>query len=242
MRRIILLLSAMALALLLVSGVALAQPQGAPRQVLDVYCKVNESTLGSESSSRSTALSAQSFEAKHTGRLTSAKVRVSLFGDEPTAIVMEIRTVNSSGTPTEMVKARTTIPAPDVPNSMGVVTGNFRPGAPVEAGQQYAIVLYPPAGGRSVGEAATQIFAQACPLVPMRLTLEYFSPPPQIMTNTSQRSSRLAPLEPLPGRGRPRTAQFATRRPGLGDYPTPVASPSSSRLPLCWRWLAAGRL
>jgi hypothetical protein len=71
--------------------------------------------------------------------------------------------VNSSGTPTEMVKARTTIPAPDVPDSMGVVTGNFRPGAPVEAGHQYAIVLHPPAGGEvSWGGSNTNI----CPGVP----------------------------------------------------------------------------
>lgn len=153
----------MALAILLLSGIALAQPQGAPRQVLDVYCDVNESTLGSESFSRSTALSAQSFKAKHTGRLTSAKVRVANVGNEPTAIVMEIRTVDNSGTPTEMVEARTTIPAPDVPDSMGVATGNFRPGAPVEAGQQYAIVLHPPAGGEvSWGGSNTNI----CPGVP----------------------------------------------------------------------------
>jgi hypothetical protein len=164
MRRMILFLSAMALALLLVGGVALAQPQGAPRQVLDVYCKVNESTLGLESFSRSTTFSAQSFRAEHTGLLTSAKVRVADVGDEPTAIVMEIRTVTSSGTPTETVEARTTIPAPDVPDSMGVATGRFRPGAPVEAGQQYAIVLHPTAAGGEVswGGSNTDI----CPGVP----------------------------------------------------------------------------
>ncbi len=163
MRRVILLLSAMALALPLVSGVALAQPQGAPRQVLDVYCDVNETTLGSETFSRSTAVSAQSFKAKHTGRLTSAKVRVANVGDEPTAIVMEIRTVDSPGTPTATVEARTTIPASDVPDSMGVATGNFRPGAPVEAGKQYAIVLHPLDGGEiSWGGSNTNI----CPGVP----------------------------------------------------------------------------
>jgi len=56
---------------------------------------------------------------------------------------MEIRAVDSSGTPTGVVLASTTIPASDVPSGQyGVVTGHFSPGAPVEAGQQYAIALH----------------------------------------------------------------------------------------------------
>jgi hypothetical protein len=93
-------------------------------------------------------------EAKHTGRLTSAKVQVydrsqvAPRNNEPSAIIMEIRAVDSSGTPTDKVEASTTIPAREVSDGhIRVATGHFRPGAPVEAGQQYALVLYPPAGG-----------------------------------------------------------------------------------------------
>jgi hypothetical protein len=155
MSRVILSLSTMALALLLlsgVSGVTLAQP--AQREVLDVSCNLHGSILSLETFARSTALAAQTFEAKHTGRLTSAKVQVydrsqpAPLNNEPSAIIMEIRAVDSSGIPTKKVEASTTIPAREVPDGhVRVATGHFRPGAPVEAGQQYALVLYPPAGG-----------------------------------------------------------------------------------------------
>jgi hypothetical protein len=226
----------MALALLLVSGVALARSQSAPRQMLDVYCKVDESTLGFETSSRSTALAAQTFKAKHTGRLTSAKVRVADVDNEPTAIVMEIRGVNSAGTPTEMVEARTTIPAPDVPDRrMGVATGYFRPGAPVEAGQQYAIVLHLPAGGGQLGrqqhkylprhahwyhESPPRVFQTSSPNLDQFFTT--FVAPRTTGATTMAGSANDGPIRDTSTKG--------------GGYPTPVASPSSSWPPLCWCW------
>jgi len=86
---------------------------------------------------------AQTFTAEHTGLLTGAQVQVGDFSNNPTGLVMEIRAVDSSGTPTGVVLASTTIPASDVPDFQdGLVTGHFSPGAPVEAGQQYAIALH----------------------------------------------------------------------------------------------------
>ena len=73
MRRVVLLLSTMSLTLLLLSGVALAQP--APRQVPDASCQLSgPSSL--EAFFRSSAIAAQTFKAEHTGFLTSAQVQV----------------------------------------------------------------------------------------------------------------------------------------------------------------------
>ena len=74
-------------------------------------------------------------------------VQVARGENEPTGIVMEIRALDSSGTPTGVVLASTTIPASDVLpmppiGQAGLVTGHFSPGAPVEARQQYAIALH----------------------------------------------------------------------------------------------------
>ena len=74
-------------------------------------------------------------------------VQVARGENEPTGIVMGIRALDSSGTPTGVVLASTTIPASDVLpmppiGQAGLVTGHFSPGAPVEARQQYAIALH----------------------------------------------------------------------------------------------------
>ena len=145
MRRVFLLLSTMSLTLLLLSGVALAQP--APRQVPDASCQLSgPSSL--EAFFRSSAIAAQTFKAEHTGFLTSAQVQVKDVDTEPTPIIMEIRSVDPTGTPTELVLASTTIPAADVPDRQfgEAASGHFRPGARVEAGKQYAIVLRTPPG------------------------------------------------------------------------------------------------
>jgi len=141
MRKTVLLLASMALAVLLVSGVALAQPS--PGEVSDATCPTNSGLPNLTAFFRSSAIEAQTFTAEHTGLLTSAQAQVRGDVNQPTDIVMEIRTVDASGTPTGVVLASTTIPAFDVPyEQYGVVTGHFNPGAQVEAGQQYAIALH----------------------------------------------------------------------------------------------------
>jgi hypothetical protein len=141
MRQLVRLFSTMGLALLIVSGTALAQT--APGEVPDASCQ--PTTSGPPhllAFFRSSAKAAQTFTAEHTGLLSSAQVQVGDFENEPTGIVMEIRTVDSSGTPLGVVLASTQIPASEVPYGLfGVATGHFSPGAPVEAGQQYAIAL-----------------------------------------------------------------------------------------------------
>jgi hypothetical protein len=141
MRKNILLLASMALAVLLVSGASLAQP--APGEVPDASCPTNSGPSNLEAFFRSSAIEAQTFTAEYTGLLTSAQVEVGDLQNASTGIVMEIRTVDSSGRPTGVVLASTTIPASDVPSGQfGIVTGHFSPGAPVEAGQQFAIALH----------------------------------------------------------------------------------------------------
>ena len=141
MRRIVLLSSAMGLALLIVSGIAWAQT--APGEVPDASCQPTSSGPPHLLAFfRSSALAAQTFTAEHTGLLTGAQVQVGDFENEPTGIVMEIRAVDFSGTPTAEVLASTQIAASDVPyRQFGVATGHFSPGAPVEAGHKYAIAL-----------------------------------------------------------------------------------------------------
>jgi hypothetical protein len=241
MRRVVLLLSTMSLTLLLLSGVALAQP--APRQVPDASCQLSgPSSL--EAFFRSSAIAAQTFKAEHTGFLTSAQVQVKDVDTEPTPIIMEIRSVDPTGTPSELVLASTQYQQP-MYRTGSSEKQHPATSAPVHESKPESSTLsscvHPP-GRRATGTAATEILAPAHTLLPMRVDLN-FRVPPQILTYSSRPSSGLAPpLDPLPGRGRPRTARFATRPPALGDYPTPVAFPSSSRLPLCWRCSAAGRL
>jgi len=142
MRRVVLLLATISLAVLLVSGLALAQP--APDEVPDAACPTNGQTPNQVAFLRNSAIVAQTFTAQHTGLLTSAQVPIENTENETTSIVMEINTVDSSGTPTEVVLASTIIPASEVPPhpQSGVVTGHFSPGAPVEAGQEYALALH----------------------------------------------------------------------------------------------------
>jgi hypothetical protein len=146
MRRVIVLLATMSLTLLLVGGVVQAQP--ALGDVPDASCPTNNETSNSELVLTNARIAAQTFTAQHTGLLTSAQVPIRNAGSATTStnsIVMEIRAVDSSGTPTGEVLASITIPPPDIPPLRNrVVTGHFSPGAPVEAGKQYAIALHTP--------------------------------------------------------------------------------------------------
>src|SRR5215211_1551761 len=103
MRKTVLLLASMALAVLLVSGVALAQPT--PGEMPDASCPTNNQTPNQVAFLRNSAIVAQTFTAEHTGLLTSAQVPIENTENKTTSIVMEIRTVDSSGTPTGEVLA-----------------------------------------------------------------------------------------------------------------------------------------
>jgi hypothetical protein len=166
MRPVGLLLATMSLAFLLVSGVVQAQP--APGEVSDASCPINNETPPrSELLLTNTRIAAQTFTAQHTGLLTTAQVPIRNVGSQTSSIgiVMEIHTVDSSGTPTGVVLASTTIPAPNIPagQSSVVVTGHFSPGAPVEAGQQYAIALHTPTEPQGPGLAWQGGHPNPCP-------------------------------------------------------------------------------
>src|SRR5215211_7392071 len=210
MRRVGLLLSTMGLALLIVSGIALAQT--APGEVPDASCQ--PTTSGPPhllAFFRSSAKAAQTFTAEHTGLLSSAQVQVGDFENEPTGIVMEIRTVDSSGTPTGVVLASTQIPASDVPyGQFGVATGHFSPGAPVEAGQRYALVLRTSTGVQILGVIWAGDESIPCPGAlynPLIVRLRYFRQSARALTDSSQLSSRFALL-----RKRRLTARMAATR------------------------------
>ncbi len=138
MRRVVLLLSTMGLALLIVSGIALAQT--APGEVPDASCQnPGDRSLGIIVTA--SGLSAQTFTAEHTGTLTSVQVFAGRSQNTLHGLGMEIHAVDSTGTPTAQMLAFDEIPASEVPGQGGLVTFHFSPGVPVKAGQQYAIVV-----------------------------------------------------------------------------------------------------
>jgi Ca2+-binding RTX toxin-like protein len=90
---------------------------------------------------------AQTFTAQNTGRLTSVEVLVEDFLDIGN-LVVEIRTVDASGAPTQSVLASTSIPASQIGPDPETVRVSFDPGAEVVDGEQYALVLRATEGGR----------------------------------------------------------------------------------------------
>lgn len=142
MRKSVLPLAWVVLAMLLPGGVALAQT--APREVPDASCQ-SPGDLGLGAAFRGDATPAQTFTAEHTGDLTSAQVVIA--NNLTKSIVMAIHSVDSSGKPLLDALASDVIqPSEVVAGGLygpgwATATGHFSPGVPVEAGEQYAIVL-----------------------------------------------------------------------------------------------------
>lgn len=89
---------------------------------------------------------AQTFTAENSGELNRAWFKI-IGVAAGTDFVVEIRTVDGTGTPTDAVLASAEID--DVPASTGnymPMTTNFDPGAPVEEGKQYALSITVGAG------------------------------------------------------------------------------------------------
>lgn len=162
MRKNILLLASMALAVLLACGAALlgaTEPVGAaePQGVLDAACPENPVSRNEHGSGELPGVIdagvpfSQTFTAIRTGELTSAQVLirdgspVSQVGD----VVIQIRAVDASGVPTNTVLASTVVPAsalvpdPGPPFLFITVTANFGldGAASVVAGQRYALYV-----------------------------------------------------------------------------------------------------
>src|SRR5919199_13696 len=116
MRRVVLLFTVMG-AMLLVSGVALAQatPQGTP----DAGCP-SAPPMGFVPFWGG-ARAAQTFTAQSTGKLTSAQALIAKNGGS-NDVVMEIAAVDASGAPTSNVLASTTIPNSTIDTSNHLTT------------------------------------------------------------------------------------------------------------------------
>jgi hypothetical protein len=142
MRKSILLLAWVILAMLLAGRAALAQT--APGEVPDASCQ-SPGDLGLGAAFRGDGPRAQTFTAEHTGDLTSAQVVIA--NNLTKSIVMSIHSVDASGKPVLDALASDVIqPSEVVAGGMygpgwATATGHFVPGVPVEAGEQYAIGL-----------------------------------------------------------------------------------------------------
>jgi large repetitive protein len=84
---------------------------------------------------------AQTFTAQTTGSLVRGEAEVDKFAMSTGDYVMQIASVDGSGTPTNTVLAHTAIPNGTVPAGISTIVGVFEAPAIVEAGQQYALVL-----------------------------------------------------------------------------------------------------
>ena len=87
---------------------------------------------------------AQTFTAVNSGKLTGAQVVVSNEGGASEDFVLEVASVDGSGTPAQPVLASTRVAGSTVPDSPArtTITANFTDGAAtVEAGRQYSLVV-----------------------------------------------------------------------------------------------------
>ena len=144
-RKAILLVTAMAAALVLAGGAALAEE--APKGTLDAGCF--DWSGGESYFSEPGKRTAQTFTAKNSGKLTSARTWVYHHPDSHEDFILEIVKVDASGVPTNDVLASTTIANNTVPYWFTTVTGNFDPfvAARVEAGKRYAFIVRRPTHG-----------------------------------------------------------------------------------------------
>jgi hypothetical protein len=95
---------------------------------------------------------AQNFTSQLTGNLTRAEVSLVKPPGTTQPFIVQIRTVASSGIPTEVVLATATIPAANVGDDENVLAGVvFTSPAAVVAGQQYAILASRPGGDFDAG-------------------------------------------------------------------------------------------
>lgn len=119
-------------------------------EVPDASCQAQTSAfvgITDEQAPPNDVARAQTFTAQNSGQLTTVQVKLGDQYDTGTP-VMELRTVDTSDTPTVTVLASTAISASEIPGpEITTVTGSFSPGAEVVAGQQYALVLNASGGG-----------------------------------------------------------------------------------------------
>lgn len=111
----------------------------------------------------STGTIALTFAARSSGRLTAARVVVQKGAADSGNYVLEIRPVDDAGVPTDAVLASTTVDdASADPEAFTTVAATFGPGAPVEDGERYALVVGRP-GAEEVQVGARFMGGDPCP-------------------------------------------------------------------------------
>jgi hypothetical protein len=127
------------LLLVVMLGLSRSQANGLTQEERrDVICLGPSSTTFTVGDQSAVTL-AQTFTAGNTGRLTTAEMQI-VDGVGVGDLVVEIRAVDASGVPTDVVLASASIAASEIANGKGD-EASFDPGAEVVAGQQYALVL-----------------------------------------------------------------------------------------------------
>jgi hypothetical protein len=103
---------------------------------------------------------AQTFTAQSTGTLVEGSFVPNKASGSSGDYVIQILSLDGSGSPTNTVLATATIPNPSVPNGFSTITGTFNPPATVVAGQSYALgASRPGPSSLTVAESNTN----ACP-------------------------------------------------------------------------------
>jgi hypothetical protein len=136
-----------------------AQPAAAASAVEDAHCDGPVDTAIFTSQRW-----AQTFTAEHTGELTRAQLDESglpAIGGQD--FVIDIRTVDAAGTPTNTVLASAAVNNVSVATfaAATAVTADFNPGVPVVAGHKYAAVITRTGGSGLVGIAGKS--PSSCP-------------------------------------------------------------------------------
>src|SRR5215208_7442530 len=142
MRRIVLLLASVMLAVLLVSGIARAQTEGA---VLDAHAELDPESIGTDTSASNPI--SQTFVAEHTGFVTEVTALIAV-GPPDTSITAQIVKVPDSlqGQPEILAETQTT--APELSTwKKGTKLFSFDAPAHIEAGETYGLLLQTPGSG-----------------------------------------------------------------------------------------------
>jgi hypothetical protein len=153
MRKVMLLLAAMAAAVLMATGVGVADT---PSDTLDANTLSAPLDGGGMGFNSSTGFNvAQTFTAEHDGQVTYAQANLwfASSGTIKENVLLQLVSVDSSGKPTTDVLASGTVPAANMTPIPTTQTVQFSNPATVQAGTKYALKASAPGGFRSVSNA-----------------------------------------------------------------------------------------
>jgi hypothetical protein len=188
-------LKRLALAAILVAGLPLAfTSHASAAEVPDASCQPTPDAGVTR------AKVAQTFTALHTGQVTSATMQISKPASTTEDYLIEVRTVDMSGVPTETGLGSAAVPASGLPDDVfAYFTANFSTPASVVAGQPYALVLSRPgtnviAGAKDADPCAgagysasviTDPFSVLCPTTCWDLVFAVFVTPQPVQKPTN---------------------------------------------------------